>query len=549
MKGRMSGEPGPNTTTEGSDGRPFGAIGLSLSGGGFRAAAFHLGTLDALHRLGLLEDVAVLSTVSGGSFPGAAYALACSRGQAFERFFADLHAFLARNDLPARALAAFRGGRPQTPSPARSLVKAVAQALDEGLFAGARFGELLAARTHLAEVVLNATEFRSGVPFRFRASSSSRVRIGNGNVWVTRAQAARLRLADVVAASACFPGGFEPLVLPEDFNWSAEAPTELPADLEQFAPVALMDGGITDNQGVSSVRLADRGQELDLGLVVISDTDRAAETLYEPGSRPPSRGPRLWQLGVGAAALGLAFAASGVGLLAEAVLGALDRGGPAWTADLLLRWIPALACLGLAGGLAGGWLALRRALVARLPRSLHRPTLAALGGLTLGEASHLVRVRLRSLLALTNHVFTRRIRRQVFDAAYEDLAFRERLVANLVYRLPRAPQAEPCPSPALLAVAVRASRMPTTLWFERPGQLDDLVATGQATLCHALLAHLQRLGALTPAQSALRERLLALWQRLDAEPHCLLELSSLHSPSVSGAGDAGSGPSHPESAP
>lgn len=29
-------------------------IGLALSGGGYRAAAYHIGTLRALHRLGIL---------------------------------------------------------------------------------------------------------------------------------------------------------------------------------------------------------------------------------------------------------------------------------------------------------------------------------------------------------------------------------------------------------------------------------------------------------------------------------------------------------------
>lgn len=46
-------------------------IGLSLSGGGSRAIAFHFGCLQALHDLGILDDVRVLSTVSGGSVVGA----------------------------------------------------------------------------------------------------------------------------------------------------------------------------------------------------------------------------------------------------------------------------------------------------------------------------------------------------------------------------------------------------------------------------------------------------------------------------------------------
>jgi len=45
-------------------------IGLALSGGGSRAIAFHLGCLRALHELGILVDVKVVSTVSGGSVIG-----------------------------------------------------------------------------------------------------------------------------------------------------------------------------------------------------------------------------------------------------------------------------------------------------------------------------------------------------------------------------------------------------------------------------------------------------------------------------------------------
>ena len=47
-------------------------IGLTLSGGGVRAAVFHLGVLRRLAVQGLLESVATISTVSGGSLVMAA---------------------------------------------------------------------------------------------------------------------------------------------------------------------------------------------------------------------------------------------------------------------------------------------------------------------------------------------------------------------------------------------------------------------------------------------------------------------------------------------
>lgn len=53
--------------------RSSGKLGLALSGGGFRAALFHIGVLARLAELDVLRSVEVLSTVSGGSIVGALY--------------------------------------------------------------------------------------------------------------------------------------------------------------------------------------------------------------------------------------------------------------------------------------------------------------------------------------------------------------------------------------------------------------------------------------------------------------------------------------------
>jgi len=50
-------------------------IGLALSGGGFRAAAFHLGVFRKLDELGLLAKIDLLTCVSGGSIAGGFLAL------------------------------------------------------------------------------------------------------------------------------------------------------------------------------------------------------------------------------------------------------------------------------------------------------------------------------------------------------------------------------------------------------------------------------------------------------------------------------------------
>jgi len=54
--------------------KPFGYIALCLSGGGYRAATYALGTLRMLDELNLLDGVKFLSTVSGGTFMGLCFA-------------------------------------------------------------------------------------------------------------------------------------------------------------------------------------------------------------------------------------------------------------------------------------------------------------------------------------------------------------------------------------------------------------------------------------------------------------------------------------------
>ena len=44
------------------------SVGIAFSGGGLRAASCGLGWLQALHRLGYLEKVKYISSISGGSW-------------------------------------------------------------------------------------------------------------------------------------------------------------------------------------------------------------------------------------------------------------------------------------------------------------------------------------------------------------------------------------------------------------------------------------------------------------------------------------------------
>ena len=60
-------------------------FGLSLSGGGYRATTYHIGTFRKLKELGLLDKIDVISSNSGGSITGATYMLHLGDYDTFEK--------------------------------------------------------------------------------------------------------------------------------------------------------------------------------------------------------------------------------------------------------------------------------------------------------------------------------------------------------------------------------------------------------------------------------------------------------------------------------
>src|SRR5262249_24964060 len=82
--------------------------------------------------------------------------------------------------------------------------------------------------------------------------------------------------------SSCFPGGFEPIALPDDFVWpSGTGPPEPLGNLPQG--LALMDGGVFDNQGIDALLLADaraRHAGAPLDLLIVSDVDQKSDLAF-----------------------------------------------------------------------------------------------------------------------------------------------------------------------------------------------------------------------------------------------------------------------------
>lgn len=503
--------PGPSAAPAPPAG-PLGPLAVSLSGGGYRAAAFHLGGLKFLHDAGLLGDVVALSTVSGGTILGVPFVVSDLEGEPFGRFYERFTAFMARTNVIHEALdtlSAHRDhGKPTWPSLIRSAADVYAS---PALLGDRRFGALIdAAATggRWQELIFNSTEFRTGVAFRFRASQNRHARIGNGNFRVPREVARHIRLADIAAASSCFPGGFEPLLFPDQFHWPDAFPLpKAEAGLgKSFPPLALMDGGVYDNQGVDALVLA--YEKSAAATLLISDVSVPENDIYDFPAEPPKRG---WLTLGGVSVLGwLAFVAAVVsaGMLALTWMGEWREGERGW-GNVFLYLVPFLFSAGIAAGLV--YLRLRLKEVQKILKTQVQigDAWKDLRRLTVLELVSLVQLRVGSLLKLTSSIFMKRIRGLVYKGVYQDEVFQGKRMANLIYALneslPKLFGAHPWlrPSPALRASATTAEAFGTTLWFDDRSQMETLLAVGEATMCFTLLRfildnHADEVGTGTP---------------------------------------------------
>lgn len=236
-------------------------IGLSLSGGGYRAAFYHLGVLMYLERIqlndgsSLLDHVVTLSSVSGGSITALWYMMNEKNHINRSESFTGLYHRMISTNFPEILISSQAEGQKHF----ASLVKQLANLYDDVFFNGEKFGEIMDAVENIGikHFSANASDFQNGLPFRFQATKRlscgnnkfSYGYIGNKYYRVDRDFAREIRLADILAASSCFPGAFEPIVFPTDFSFKCRKT----APYYQHQEVGLMDGGIVDNLGLDAI--------------------------------------------------------------------------------------------------------------------------------------------------------------------------------------------------------------------------------------------------------------------------------------------------------
>ena len=245
--GEMAAKENPIDSTEptgAESGSDKSRIGLCLSGGGFRASFFHLGTLRYLEEVGIMEKVEVVSTVSGGSIIGAYYLVQMERRlrahknldrlEACDEIIREFTEQVQKN-LRMRVLVFYPFFHPLLTIlrllRLRHLGDTMAVQFEKRFFSPRfRIGDL-PVQSHNGlrgpRALINTTSLVTGLRVVYSRESDSGLK-----AQLEKSDPNDIRLARVVGASASVPGLFKPLQIGGD---------------------VLVDGGVVDNQGLESL--------------------------------------------------------------------------------------------------------------------------------------------------------------------------------------------------------------------------------------------------------------------------------------------------------
>lgn len=562
--------------------QPFNNIAISLSGGGFRASAFHLGVLTYLSRVrfqdtDLLARIRIIATSSAGTFIGVKYSATLKKGGNVQDFYNAMHNFLGKDDLIEEALQYLSDDSNWTEGKHRTLINAFA-ALYHQQFESSTFSLLWEEKPeiHLKEIIFNATEFNFAMPFRFQKGEQLHTRIpgnphdciGNKKINIPNAMAEEIRMADIIAASSCFPFGFEPINFPDDFIHKdallLKDKTLLPqnaGDGDKIVyPIGLMDGGIDDNQGVDAIILAEErmkhypdealqyssNDKKAVDLYIISDATTAKRTGYIRSTTNKIRFVGNWNFlklqnfGILSALIGSSFIAISFAFKSVIAIIALSAAG---TLGLMIALVLLIFSRGFAG--LTRWLG--------VPEYFSR-RLRHFDKLRFGLLYNLFINRRKSAMKLVTDVFIRHMRYLSYERVYGDSHWKPRLIMNAIFdmtdievekRKMKYPYFRPSiadPGPEIVRAATKANSMATTLWFtpeELKGEknmLDTIIATGQYNICYNLIEYFEKFinnpkykndyarypDEIKAALKDLENTLLSDWEKFKQDPYWLV---------------------------
>ena len=245
---------------------------LAFSGGGTRAAAFSYGVLEELRRTEiviegqrrrLIDEVDLITGVSGGSFTALAYALYG------ERLFVEYEARFLKRDVQGalfwRTVNPFNWWKFIGGTAGRS--ELAAAYYDEILFEGATFGDLLDTPTPVA--VATGTDISTGSRLAFHQQDFDLLCSDLNKVRLSRAAATSSAVPVVLSpvtfdnyGGTCgyqYPAWVRDVAKPEGRPRPAGRAVERYREMQAFQNsqdrpyIHLVDGGVADNLGVRPV--------------------------------------------------------------------------------------------------------------------------------------------------------------------------------------------------------------------------------------------------------------------------------------------------------
>jgi NTE family protein len=219
-----------------------------MSGGGFRATLFHVGSLRRLNELGFLPQLSMITSVSGGSITSGVLAIGWQRlkfdpATAVATNFTDVVEKPLREfcTLDIDVLAGLKGLLP-----GKSGADATASVYDKRLFSGAKLTDLPAG-PGIPTFLFYATSLQTGASVRMTRDYLTDWKVG-------RLRSPPITLATAVAASSAFPPILSPMIIKTDpAKWEDMPGTLFFNEPKYRSTLILSDGGVYDNLGLEAI--------------------------------------------------------------------------------------------------------------------------------------------------------------------------------------------------------------------------------------------------------------------------------------------------------
>ncbi len=222
-------------------------IGLALSGGGFRAAVFHIGVLCYLAEKRQLKNITYISTVSGGSLLiGLIYSLNGGQWPSSQVFLEKIEPKIKKYLTQSSLMTVTIKNLFIIPSNWLNIFQRV-KILSYTLKYDWKIKTNLSNISKIPIWAVNATTSETGKSWRFTHEKM-------GDYVTNYVLNPNIPLSDIMAISAAFPGGFGPYrIYTKNYKWfkyKSWKHKEFQQSQPGLEKINLYDGGIYDNLGI-----------------------------------------------------------------------------------------------------------------------------------------------------------------------------------------------------------------------------------------------------------------------------------------------------------